>query len=380
MMPDTVLRELRRRFDRSSNGLALGVRLPTGQCHVLGSGEPAATLVVADEQGLEALASFDLATVANAYLNGHLDAEGNLGQLLKLRGILHDHHPIQFAVRFLSPLLRGQVRSDEGWISHHYDEDPDFFLAFLDRRHRAYSQGVFHSADESLEDAISHKLDYAYDAIGVRPGDRVLDIGAGWGAFAEYGGQRDLRVTSLTISEESRSFVADLIKRQGLPCEVRREHFFAHRPREPYDAIVNLGVTEHLPDYRRTLAKYRSLLKPAGRVYLDASASRKRHRVSTFMEKQLFPGNGHPLALSSYVRALSDSPMEIEVVHNDRRNYELTAQHWATNLDASREAIEQRWGQRRYRLFRLFLWGCVDGFSRDVIQAYRIVLRAPGQA
>jgi cyclopropane-fatty-acyl-phospholipid synthase len=372
-----LVAELRRRYAAVEHRVPLALRLPSGETEVLGDEEPSATLVIADERGVEALGTFDLATVADAYLNGHIDAEGELSDILTLRGVLTDRHPLQFAFRFISPLFRGQVKSDQDWITHHYEEDPDFFLAFLDRRHRAYSQGVFLDDGESLEDAITHKLDFAIEAVGAQPGDRVLDIGAGWGAFTEYGGQKGLHVTSLTISEESRSFVSDLIEKQELPCEVRREHFFAHEPRERYDAIVNLGVTEHLPDYPRTLKKYRSLLKPGGRVYLDASASRRRHRVSTFVEKQLFPGNGHPLVLRSYIRALSGTPMELEVVHNDRKNYELTTRHWAQNLDANREVIEDRWGPRQYRLFRLWLWGCVDGFRRDVIQAYRLVLRAP---
>ena len=73
--------------------------------------------------------------------------------------------------------------------------------------------------------------------------------------------------------------------------------------------------------------------------------------------------------------ALSRSPLELEVVINDRVNYGITTRRWAENLDAARSSIEERWGSRQYRLFRIYLWGCVDGFSRDVIQAYRLVLR-----
>ena len=89
------------------------------------------------------------------------------------------------------------------------------------------------------------------------PGARVLDIGGGWGAFVEHGGQRGLHVTSLTISEESRAVRPGVSSTSSTAVRVRREHFFAHRPDEPYDAIVNLGVTEHLPDYAATLAAYR---------------------------------------------------------------------------------------------------------------------------
>jgi cyclopropane-fatty-acyl-phospholipid synthase len=373
-----IVDEARRRHRALPGATPFALRLPDGVETVIGDGEPDVTLVVATRAGLDALATFDLAAAGEAYLEGDIDVEGDLASLLGMRDLFTDRHPVRYAARFVRPLVRGQVRSDHEYIAHHYEEDAGFFLAFLDRRHRCYSQGVFESPDESLEDAITRKLEYAVAVTGLEEGDRVLDIGGGWGAFVEYGGQRGLRVTSLTISEASRAFVQDLIDTQGLPCEIRREHLFDHRPDAPYDAIVNLGVTEHLPDYSRTLAAYLELLKPGGRVYLDASAARRKNWVGTFVEKQLFPGNGSPLALASYVKAVSRSPLELELVINDRVDYGLTARHWAENLDAARALIEERWGSRQYRLFRLYLWGCVDGFRRDYIQAYRWVLRKPG--
>ena len=377
LAPHRVVAELRKRYAAAGGTTPVAVRTPDGRESTVGTGTPLATLVVADRAGLDALASFDVVRVGVAYLDGHLDVEGALAEVLALRPIFTDFHPLQYVGKFVRPLLRGQVRSDHDYIEHHYENDPDFYLSFLDRRHRAYSQGVFEHPDEPLEDGITRKLDFALDAIDVGPGARVLDVGGGWGAFVEYAGQRGLQVTSLTISEESRRFVQGLIDEQGLPCEIRREHFFAHRPAAPYDAIVNLGVTEHLPDYARTLAAYRALLKPGGRVYLDASAARRKNRVTTFFENQIFRGNGTPLSLADYTEALSRSPLELEVVINDRVNYAITTRRWAENLDAARATVESRWGSRQYRLFRLYLWGCVDGFSRDVIQAYRLVLRSP---
>lgn len=373
-----IVDDVRRRHDKLPGATPLALRLPDGREAVVGEGVPDVTLVLASDDGLDALSTFDLATAGEAYLHGDIDVEGDLASLLAMRALFTDRHPIQYVARFVRPLLRGQVRSDHDYIAHHYEEDPAFFLAFLDRRHRCYSQGVFARPDEPLEDAITRKLEYAVDVTGLQEGDRVLDIGGGWGAFVEHGGRRGLHVTSLTISEASRAFVQDLIDIQGLPCEIRREHLFDHRPDAPYDAIVNLGVTEHLPDYPRTLATYLDLLKPGGRVYLDASAARRKNWVGTFVEKQLFPGNGSPLALADYVNAVSRSPLELELVINDRVDYGLTARHWAENLDAARGFIEERWGSRQYRLFRLYLWGCVDGFRRDDIQAYRWVLRKPG--
>jgi cyclopropane-fatty-acyl-phospholipid synthase len=357
------------------------IDLPGSGQWSFGTGTPKATIVVKSAKGLAALVSLDATRLAEAYRKGALEVVGDLQSLLSMRdAIFRDRHPLTSTWRYLQPRLFGRIASDTAWIADHYEYSDEFYLRFLDSRHRCYSQAVFASDDEPLEDAQSRKLQFAVDAIRVRPGDRVLDIGGGWGAFTEYGGRLGLAVTSLTLSRASESFVQRLIDAQGLPCRVVREHLFEHHPEQPYDAIVNLGVTEHLPDYPATLAKYQQLLKPGGRVYLDASASRTSHDVSAFLLRHLFPGNGTVLCLHKYLKAASQTPFAVLNVLNDRHNYLLTARHWAENLDRNRERIIAAGGEPLYRTFRLYLWGCVDGFTRDIIQAYRLVLELPDRA
>ena len=363
-------------FPDGTHGFA--VRLPGGKSALVGRGDPAATLVCNDAQAVSALASLDVARVGEAYLAGSLDVMGDLSRLLALRKIFRDRHPLLYLMRFVKPAILGQVRADRAAIAHHYDEDAEFYRLWLDSKHRCYSQAVFAHDDEALEDAVTRKLDFALESIGAKPGDRVLDIGGGWGAFTEYAGRKGIRVTSLTISAASRDFVQGLIDEHDLPCEVRMEHLYEHSPDRPYDAIVNLGVTEHLPDYAATLQRYLELLKPGGKVYLDASAGRKKYDLTSFFERHIYRGNGALLCLHEYVTALASTPFELEVVINDRHNYGLTARHWALNLDRHRDEIERRWGRYQFRRFQIYLWGCVDGFSRDTLQAYRWVLRKPG--
>src|SRR5215469_3054314 len=344
----------------------------------IGTGPVKFRVAIHNRRGVSALASMDEKRIGEAYLDGDIILEGDLVAALNLRTILTDRHPFVYLwATYGQRLLYGQVDRDKQWIHEHYDAESDFYLMFLDKEHRCYSHGYFEDDDEPLHMAIRRKLDTAIDACGIQPGWRVLDIGAGWGAFTEYAGKLGVRVTSLTISAESERYVNELIAREGLPCRVVREHFLEYSSGEQYDAIVNLGVTEHLPDYEATLAQYARLLKPGGRVFLDACAARSKYAFSSFVLSHVWPGNTTPLHLMSYIEAVANTPFELLSVHNDRRNYLLTTRHWAQNLDRHRDEIVARWGERLYRRFRLYLWGCVHAFSTDDVTAYRLLLEMP---
>jgi cyclopropane-fatty-acyl-phospholipid synthase len=246
-------------------------------------------------------------------------------------------------------------------------------------RYRCYSHGIFERDDEPLDVAIERKLDFALAAVGAQRGHRILDVGAGWGAMTEYAGRRGIRVTSLTISGPSERFVRRLVADHGLPCRVVRESLYAYEPNEKFDAILSLGATEHLPDYAATLATYQRLLKPGGKVYVDASSARRRPPLRAFMLRGIVPGRGSPLCLHEFLRATARTPFELQAIHNDRTNYSLTCRRWAENLERSRAEIVAQFGQARFRRFQIYLWGCVDGFTRDVLGAYRLVLQLPSE-
>ncbi len=376
---------LKRWLARMSSSLqghpAFEVQIIDHPTHRFGVGEPEFRLVLRTERGTSALASFDELRISEAYLDGDIDIEGDLLAAFRLRGELTDRHPLIYLwSTYLRRLFFGQVSCDTKWVSEHYDNEPDFYLLFLDKEARCYSHGYFESMTESLETAIQRKLDTAIEVCGLKPGSRVLDIGGGWGAFTEHGGKRGIHVTSLTISAESEIFIKNLIEREGLPCSVVLEHFLEYKSSEPFDAIVNLGVTEHLPDYQATLRQYWRLLIPGGRVFLDACASRSKFPFSSFTMSYAFPGNASPLQLSDYLRHLEKTPFELIYLRNDRESYRLTTKHWAENLDRNHDEIAERWGERLYRRFHLYLWSCVNAFEIDDITAYRLALELPDSA
>jgi cyclopropane-fatty-acyl-phospholipid synthase len=378
-----VVRTLDRRYRtyfESRSPVSFAVRPLDAPAHTFGPAEPAFVITVTDRLGAKALASLDQFQIAVAYLKGWLDLDGDVMTALKMRTFFPDFHPLAWLGRFAPALLRGGSEHDRRSISAHYDEDSEFFLTFLDQRHRCYTQGVFARDDEPLEDAMTRKMDLALDAIGVKPGDRVLEVGGGWGAFVEYAGRRGVEVTTLTLSRESERYLRDLIDRENLPATVVRQHVLRYATDQRYDAIVNMGVTEHLPDYKSTLRQYGSLLKPGGTVYLDALAARTKYDVSTFMSRYIYPGRQSPLVLHDYLRHVAKSPFELIRVEDDRHNYHLTCKAWAQRLDAARDEVARRWGEPMYRRFRLFLWGSAASFDAGAVQAYRWVLRLPTES
>ncbi len=376
---DEAERRLRRLQLPPGEGKPFRAELPDGSARNFGHGAPAFTMVALDAQGVAALASFDDLAVAEAYLDQHLDVRGDLYEMLVYRPMLSDRRPLRYLWEtWLQPLWLGQVEADKKTIPAHYDLPPDFFTLWLDRATRAYSHALFERDDEALETAMVRKLDYALSAVGARPGDRILDIGGGWGSMVEFAGKRGIHVTTVTISKESARFLRELIAREQLPGEVIEEHFLELRTSRRFDAIVNLGVSEHLPDYRRTLAQYDRLLEANRLVYLDAYSG-PRFGMSSFVSRWVYQGNTSPLCLGRYFSELERTDFEVVRLENDTHDYHLTCRKWAERLEASRDEIVRRWGELLYRRFRLYLWGCARCFADGQLGAHRLVLkRRPG--
>ena len=356
--------------------IPLEIRLWGGRTYRFGEAEPTVKILVKDRKGLSALRRLDELRICEAYMNGSLDVQGDMLEFASLRPGLHDRHPLYDLWQRVAPWFVGRIKTDRHAIAAHYDVASDFYLQFLDPT-RCYSQAVFERDDEPLETAQRRKLDFAIDACRLQPGERVLDVGGGWGSFTEQAGARGIEVTSLTISRESEAFLTDLIDRRQLPCRVVNQDFLAYRASEPYDAIVILGVMEHLPDYPAVLRQIQRLLKPGGRVYLDASASRDKYDKPNFIARYIFPADHAFLCLHDFLRAVAKSPLEVLRVDNDRHNYFLTCRAWARNLEAAREDIIARWGETLYRRFRLYLWGSAQAFLSGGADAFRVVLERP---
>ncbi len=346
--------------------------LPDGEVHRVGETPPMFRVAFKSERALRVpLTEFAL---GRAYVEGDIDFDGDMMALLDVRDQLRAGATLGQKLRFATQLfLRSPTWINSRAIRDHYTFGDDFYLTFLDTRYRFYSHCLFHSDDETLEQAAEHKLESMWNALGLRPGMRLLDIGGGWGGVTQYCGARGVHVTSLTLAEDSANYIRNLIREHRVPGEVIVEDVLEHRPSEPYDHAVIYGVIEHIPNYRRFCKRVWDALEPGGRLYLDASATKEKYAVSAFTRHYIWPGTHAFLALQDMIEELLFHGFEIVRVRRETRDYELTTRHWAERLDACHEKIAARWGEPLYRAFRLYLWGGSHGLKVNRLQGYHLV-------
>lgn len=348
------------------------VELPDGTRRMVGNGEPVWRVRFRTDNSLS-LPRTEY-SLGSAYVRGELDFDGDLVELLEARDHLRKGVAPSVALRFAVRLmLRSPTKANAAAINRHYTLGDDFYLTFIDKRYRFYSQCIFRNDDDCLEDAAEYKLESMWNSLKLRPGMRLLDIGGGWGGVTQYCGERGVHVTSLTLVEDSAAYIRRLITEYGLSGEVIVQDALDHRPSRRYDHAVIYGVIEHIPNYRQFCARIWEAVAPGGRLYLDASATKQKFAVSPFTRQYTWPGHHSFLSLQDIVRELLLHGFEIVEVKRETRDYELTIRHWADRLEANHSVVTERWGEGVYRAFRMFLRGGQYAFQTNRLQAYHLV-------
>jgi cyclopropane-fatty-acyl-phospholipid synthase len=305
-----------------------------------------------------------------------------------LRGFIRSGTPISQALSLaaefaFSPPTSVNMRA----IARDYPLTTDFYHRFLDTHYHLYSQCRFGNGDErrelhdpeaALKRAARRKLDHVWNQLNLRPRPnhtpRILDIGSGWGGVTRYVNELDLdvHVTSLTLSENHKKYV-EHHHVKNRPHEVLLEDFLRHRRGEFYDAVVILGVIEHIPTYRLFCQRVWEVLKPDGRLYVDASATKEKFAANAFTRRYTWHGPHSCLALPDLVEELLFHGFRMVDVVQDSRDYERTMRAWALRLEANHDHIAATWGEYLYRAFRVFLWGGAHAFKTDRLQAYTLI-------
>jgi cyclopropane-fatty-acyl-phospholipid synthase len=349
---------------------------------------------------------------AEAYLYDDFDVEGNLESLLDLgedwvsvrsgwrmklraggnllRLPADGEHPWLKThgrtLRRAPAKLSGQrhsVERDRQAIAFHYDVSNDFFALWLDQR-MVYSCAYFRTPEEDLDTAQKNKLDYICRKLRLQPGQRLLDIGCGWGGLVIYAAQHYyVEATGITLSEPQAELASARIKAAGLEnrCRVLVSDYRQVAEAATYDALVSVGMFEHvgetlLPAY---FQHAHDLLKPGG-VFLNHGIARRATDKAvagpSFSDTYVFP-DGELVPIDITLRAAEDAGFEVRDVESLREHYAMTLRHWVRRLEASHDAALRFVEEPTYRVWRLFMSGSANGFSRARLNLYQALIVKP---
>jgi cyclopropane-fatty-acyl-phospholipid synthase len=355
------------------------------------------------------------AGLAEAYLHDHFDIEGDIESAfeigdfllerlgdwkrkLKIGGLLmmlqqsEERSTVRRAARQLLPRIRGKKHSlerDRRAVTFHYDISNDFYQLWLDRR-MVYSCAYFKSAGDGLDAAQEQKLNHICRKLRLQPGQRLLDIGCGWGGLIIHAAKHfGVYGEGITLSKPQADLARDRITKAGLSnrasVDFRDYREIGTHGDEFYDAIVSVGMAEHvgrerLPDYFRVA--HRALKR--GGVFLNQAIGegvvrRPSPSDDSFIEQYVFPDGDIP-PLPIMLDAAESAGFEIRDVENLREHYALTLRHWLCRLEAHHEHALRFVDEATYRVWRLYIAGSAHGFRRGHIAVYQTLLAKLGTA
>jgi len=372
---------------RSQLSLPLRVELWNGE-HLDFSSEPArVTIRVPRPSSLRYLLSPTLYNLGRAYVEGALEIRGRAADMIRIGSELaaakgSPHRPPN-PLRLLSKHTRAR---DAEAIRYHYDVSNAFYAAWLDPN-MVYSCAYFENGSEDLAGAQLKKIDHILRKIDLRPGQRLLDIGCGWGALAIRAAQKfGARCVGITLSENQAELARERVVQAGLEGQVEiRLQDYRDLDGE-FERIASVGMFEHvglqhLPEY---FAKINALLAPGGVVMnhgittTDVAARATPYGGGEFIDQYVFP-QGELAHLSTVIKAMQQGGLEVRDVENLRRHYARTCTLWTENFENRLETIGTLTDARRLRIWHVYLAGCAYAFAHDWISLYQIVGAKAGE-
>jgi len=339
--------------------------------------------------------------LGEAYLYNDLDIEGDISSAFLLADrLVHLRLGLAERLRFARLLLalpssgrhlgarpterlRGPLHSmgrDRQAVTYHYDMSNAFYSLWLDER-MVYSCAYFTDPGDNLDTAQERKLDYLCRKLRLQRGERVLDIGCGWGGLVIHAAKNyGVQAHGITLSRPQADLANERIRLAGLSDRCRvdvRDYREIHAP-ESYDKLVSVGMFEHvgesrLQEYFRGASR---LLRPGG-VFLN-------HGIAcnpgfppipgpSFSDHYIFP-DGELLPLGTTLRVAEASGFEVRDVESLREHYVLTLRHWVQRLEARREEACGVTDEKTYRLWRLYLAGAAHKFRMGQNSVYQVLL------
>jgi cyclopropane-fatty-acyl-phospholipid synthase len=344
------------------------------------------------------IASGQIGRVAEDYVEGRLEIDGAPREVMAVAAQLiggdptagaNHHGPVgwwnQIARRRRSR-ARHSADADARQVQFHYDVSDDFYALWLDPR-RVYSCAYWRDPGMDLAKAQEAKLDHICRKLMLKPGERFLDIGAGWGALLLWAAEHyGVQATGITLSKNQHAHVSRLVRERGLGGRVTMEllDYRALPEDKPWDKLASVGMFEHvgranLPTY---FVKLRRLLAPGGLLMnhgITAGGTRNDQLgagMGEFMERYIFPG-GELHHVSHVLHVMSDAGLEAVDLENLRPHYARTLWAWSDGLEARLAHAREVAGEQVLRAYRLYLAGSAMAFEQGWISLHQVLAARP---
>jgi len=366
---------------RRRQSLPLRVTLWDGSTVALGD-EPRVGLRLKDATSARYFLKPSMSALGEAFVEGHIDVDGDIREIVAVAEHLSrtgDEDPARG--KLPSWLARHTRKSDRQAIEYHYDVSNEFYAAWLDPR-MVYSCAYFRTGDEDLATAQVQKLDHVCRKLMLAPGQTLLDIGCGWGAMAIHAASRyGVKAVGVTLSTNQFELARERVREAGLEdrVEIRLQDYRDIPGDAGFDRISSIGMFEHvgLKNLRGYFDTVYRLLKPGG-VALNhgiTSADADNRSVGLgageFIDRYVFPDGELP-HVSLAIRELSEAGLELTDAESLRRHYAKTLGFWSDRFERQIEHLTAVAGERRTRIWRVYLAGCAHAFAQGWINIYQL--------
>lgn len=377
----------------------VALRLPGGER--VGASSAAVTLTFKEWSCLATLAAGQIGRLAEDYVEDRVRLDGRMRDIMAVAVRLLPGTPVNSDTSWWTQVMRRAKsltahtpQRDAQQIQFHYDVSDDFYALWLDPR-RVYSCAYFRDPDMTLAQAQEAKLDHICRKLMLRPGEKFLDIGAGWGGLLMWAAEHyGVDATGITLSRNQHAHVQRLIREKGLEGRVRMElrDYRDLAEAHAYDKIASVGMFEHVgqANMHAYFGKIFRLLKPGGLVMNHGITAGSIHPgqlgagMGEFIEKYIFPG-GELLHVNHVMRDMAVCNLEMVDTENLRPHYARTLWAWSDMLEDRLEEAQRVLastagpdnGPKILRAYRLYLAGCAMSFEQGWIALHQMLASRP---